>query len=241
MWQKVVREKMKALGFRACVTVPCLDYHQDRDVFVVVHVDDLCSGEGDLAWFRGELENSFELKSQVVGPGSSATYLGRRISWDEDGISIEGEDKYIQKILKEWQLERCTSLSTPGCDENKRQGGGNEALDDKSATMFRRSAAMLNYMAQDRPDLSFASEEVSGCKAKPTQKDVVKLKRIIQYLSEAKRMHKYKWQSPPKKVVAYCDSDWAGCTQTRKSTSGGVLMHGSHSVHHKSSTQKVVA
>ena len=71
MWQKVVREKMKALGFRACVTVPCLCYHQDRDVFVVVHVDDfLCSGEtGDLAWFRGELENSFELKSQVVGLG----------------------------------------------------------------------------------------------------------------------------------------------------------------------------
>ena len=142
MWQKVVREKMKALGFRACVTVPCLYYHQDRDVFVVVHVDDfLCSGEtGDLAWFRGELENSFEMKSQVVGPGSPATYLGRRISWDEDGLSIDGEDKYIQKMLKEWRLERCTSLSTPGCDENKGQEGGNEALDDKSATKFRRSA-----------------------------------------------------------------------------------------------------
>ena len=118
------------------------------------------------------MENSYELKSQVVGPGSSATYLGRRISWDEDGISIEGEDKYIQKMLKEWRLERCTSLSTPGCDENKRQGGGNEALDDKSATMFRRSAAMLNYMAQDRPDLSFAPKEVSRSVAKPTQKDV---------------------------------------------------------------------
>ena len=75
-----------------------------------------------------------------------------------------------------------------GCDENKRQGGGNEALDDKSATMFRRSAAMLNYMAQDRLDLSFASKEVSRGIAKPTQEDVVKLKRIIRYLSEAKRM-----------------------------------------------------
>ena len=101
---------------------------------------------------------------------------------------------------------------------------------------------MLNYMAQDRPDLSFASKEVSRSMAKPTHKDVVKLKRIIRYLSEAKRMHiKYKWQSPPNKVVAYSDSDWAGCTQTRKSTSGGVLMHGSHLVHHWSSTQKVVA
>ena len=82
MWQKVVREKMKALGFRACVTVPCLYYHQDRDVFVVVHVDDfLCSGEtGDLAWFRGELENSFELKSQVVGGTRMASVLRVRTS-----------------------------------------------------------------------------------------------------------------------------------------------------------------
>ena len=72
MWQRVVREK-KALGFRACITVPCVYYHQDRDVLVVVHVDDfLCSGEtGYVAWFRGEFENSFELKSQVVGLGSS--------------------------------------------------------------------------------------------------------------------------------------------------------------------------
>ena len=94
---------MKALGFRACVTVPCLYYNQDRDVSVVVHVDDfLCSGEnrGLQHGFRGELEKSFELKSQVVGPGSSATYLGRRISWDEDGISIEGEDKYVSKDVE---------------------------------------------------------------------------------------------------------------------------------------------
>ena len=42
-------------------------------------------------------------------------------------------------------------------------------------------------------------------------------------------MHiKYKWQRPPNKVVAYSDGDWAGCTLTRKSTSGGVLMHGCH-------------
>ena len=170
-------------------------------MFVVVHVDDfLCSGEtGDLTWFRGELEKSFELKSQVVGLGSSATYLGRRISWDEDGISIEGE---------EWLLERCISLGTSGCDENKRQGGRNEALDDKSATMFRRSAVMLHYKAQYRPDLSIASKEVSRSISKPTQNYVVKLKRIVPYFSEAKRMHvKYKWQSPPNKVVGHSDSD----------------------------------
>ena len=93
---------------------------------------------------------------------------------------------------------------------------------------------MLNYMAQDRPDLSFASKEVSVDWRSQLKKDVVKLKRIIRYL-------KYKWQRPPNKVVAYSDTHWAVCTQTRKSTSGGVLTHGPHLAHHRPSTQKVVA
>jgi len=39
----------------------------------------------------------------------------------------------------------------------------------------------------------------------------------------------------------YSDSDWAGCVKTRRSTSGGVLLHGEHLVHHWSSTQATVA
>ena len=39
----------------------------------------------------------------------------------------------------------------------------------------------------------------------------------------------------------YADSDWAGCLATRKSTSGGVAMLGSHQIKHWSNTQGVVA
>ena len=117
-----------------------------------------------------------------------------------------------------------------------------EELDAKSATKFRRGAAMLNYMSQDRPDLSFSYKEISRGMAKPTAKDVVKLKRAIRYLSGHK--HKgiqYMFQYSPNHIKAYSDSDWAGCVKTRNSTSGGILMYGAHLLHHWSSTQSVVA
>ena len=78
--------------------------------------------------------------------------------------------------------------------------------------------------------------------ATPTRKDAVKLKRLIRYLVGARRRAiLYKWQDPPDMLQGFTDSDWAGCTKTRRSTSGGVLLHGHHLVHHWSSTQAVVA
>ena len=53
---------------------------------------------------------------------------------------------------------------------------------------------MLNYMAQYRPDLSICVKRCfPGAWRSQHKNDVVKLKRIIPYLSEAKIMHiKYK-------------------------------------------------
>ena len=211
---------------------------------MVAHVDDfLCSGKGtDIQWLKKELEKKFGLTSQILGPGQSGNYLGRTISWESDGISIEGENKYIDTMILEWELGNASSLSTPGCNEDKREPGGEEQLCPRMSTAFRRSAAMANYMAQDRPDISFASKEVSRGMACPTRLDTVKLKRLIRYLSGARRKAiMYKWQNPTDQLTVFSDSDWAGCIKTRRSTSGGVLLHGQHLVHHWSSTQATVA
>jgi hypothetical protein len=145
-------------------------------------------------------------------------------------------------MATEWNLMEQSVLSTPGSAEDKRDPGGEEALSPHEATAFRRSAAMGIYMAQDRGDLSYASKEVARGMATPTRKDCIKLKKLIRYLLGAKRRATlFKWQDPPCMVDGFTDSDWAGCPKTRRSTSGGVLLHGQHLVHHWSSTQAVVA
>ena len=115
-------------------------------------------------------------------------------------------------------------------------------LPAKEATAYRRAAARINYMTLDRIDLAFASKETARGMAVPKNGDVVNLKRTLRYLKGTPDFAFYfEFQDFPNIVQGYSDSDWAGCKRTRRSTSGGVLMLGTHTVHHFSSTQATVA
>ena len=54
-------------------------------------------------------------------------------------------------------------------------------------------------------------------------------------------VQKFDWQETPHRLTAIVDTDYAGYLETRKSTSGRVLMHGSHCVRTWSTTQYVIA
>ena len=112
----------------------------------------------------------------------------------------------------------------------------------EGAARFRRGAAKLNYIAQDRGDIAYTSKEISKRMARPEVGDEVMIVRAVEYLRRYPRwVSTYGWQSAPGGLTAYTDSDWGGCTRTRRSTSGGVLLHGSHCLLTWSRTQQLVA
>ena len=67
------------------------------------------------------------------------------------------------------------------------------------------------------------------------------MRRIARYLIKFPRIqYRYEWQDESNLEI-YVDTDFAGCVETRKSTSGGCAMVGGHLVKHWSTTQKVIA
>ena len=74
----------------------------------------------------------------------------------------------------------------------------------------------------------------------PRMKDMAALRRVARYLaSEPRVVYNFHWQSRGR-LLAFLDTDFAGCVTTRKSTSGGCAMLGRHLIKHWSSTQKVI-
>ena len=82
-WLAVVKNDMKEMRLRECKVASGVFTHPERDLRVVVHVDDfLLSGEGhNLLWFRDQMLKKYELKVQVAGwdreDEKELSFLGR--------------------------------------------------------------------------------------------------------------------------------------------------------------------
>ena len=67
------------------------------------------------------------------------------------------------------------------------------------------------------------------------------LRHLARYLLGApRRVYQFGMQAPAD-IRVYADTDWAGCAETRRSTSGGCALRGGHLLKHWSNTQKHVA
>ena len=105
----------------------------------------------------------------------------------------------------------------------------------------RPKAARCRGVVADIPDIQFASRELCRWMASPATLGRQGLKRLGRYFEGHRRLiFEYAFQSA-EKVYFYSDTDWAGCIKTRKSTSGGCLMVGSHLFKCWSSTLGVVS
>ena len=252
VWQKVVKTVMTRLGFHRNLIHPCVYYHPERDMLCVTHVDDfLCSGErSDQRWLKKEISKEFEIKGEIIGSKLNevreSQFLGRTIRWKSEGYEYEANEKHVRILLEEWNMRDARTLSSPGAaldkPDLKEKPEDELELNTEEAKGYRRAAARINYLALDRADLSYSSKEASRGMAKPTHGDVKRLKRLLRYLRGSPRViNLFPWQAPQTQILGMCDSDWAGCVKTRKSTSGGMLMSGRHMLCHWSSTQTVVA
>ena len=63
----------------------------------------------------------------------------------------------------------------------------------------------------------------------PTQQSLAKSKRLVRYLKRERQWGKVlKYGKQVEEVTKFTDSDWAGCKETQKSSSAGVVMLGEH-------------
>ena len=110
--------------------------------------------------------------------------------------------------------------------------------DEPEVQRYRSVAAILNYLAPDRPNVQYAVKEVCRNMSAPRLSDWAKLKRFVRYLVGRPRLiTKMDYQYRVVEFKVCSDSNWVGCRTTQKPTSGGCLYFGSHCITFWSKTQ----
>ena len=91
-------------------------------------------------------------------------------------------------------------------------------------------------------DIAYASTELCKDSGAPTVHSLYRLTRVIRCLKGSPRLgYRFAWQQNPQRITLNVDTDVAGCKASRRSTSGGVAMRGTHCLRPWSATQTTIA
>ena len=200
-----------------------------------------------MAWLKKNLENKFEIKTNVIGHGSDddaeGKILNRIVRATSMGFEYEADPRHAELIVESMGVSQTKGAATAGVKDTVTGDEGDvEYLDEHQATEYRSLAARGNYLAFDRPDISFAVKELSRDMSRPSRQSWEKLKRLARCLKARPRVvWAFEWQDEITTLDTYTDANWAGCKASRKSTSGGMILAGSHMLKFWSKTQATIA
>ncbi|GJW39370.1 putative ribonuclease H-like domain-containing protein [Tanacetum coccineum] len=156
----------------------------------------------------------------------------------EDGIFIS-QDKYVDEILKKFNYNYMRSASTPVDLEKPLVKDGD--ANDVDVHLYRSMIESLMYLIASRPDIMFAVCACARFQVTPKTSHLIAVKRIFKYLKGKPTLGLRYSRDSPFELVAYTDSDYAGATQDRKSTTGGCQFLGNRLISWQCKKQTVVA
>ncbi|GKA18806.1 hypothetical protein Tco_0698721 [Tanacetum coccineum] len=161
-----------------------------------------------------------------------------RIQQKKKGIFIS-QDKYVNEILRKYNYTYMKSASTP-TDLEKPLVQDGDAV-DVDEHLYRSMIGSLMYLTASRPDIMFAVCACARFQVSPKISHLLAVKRIFRYLKGKPSLGLWYSKDSPLELVAYTDSDYAGATQDRKSTTGGCQFLGNRLISWQCKKQTVVA
>ncbi|XP_042400836.1 secreted RxLR effector protein 161-like [Zingiber officinale] len=183
--------------------------------------------------FKRAMTKEFEM----TDIGIMSYYLGIEVKQRDDDIFIS-QERYAKEILKKFDMNNCKPVGTPvecGIKPHKNQDG--EKVDP---TLFKSLVGSLRYLTCTRPDILFGVGLVSRYMEAPTTSHLKIAKRILRYIKGTINYGILYAFSDNFMLVGYCDSDWAGDIDSRKSTTGFVFFMGNSAFTWNSKKQPIV-
>ncbi|MFM8622589.1 MAG: reverse transcriptase domain-containing protein, partial [Holophagaceae bacterium] len=229
-WKKFTSVLTKELGFEQHANDSCLlkRITAEGKVFLIIYVDD-CFVIGDKPAVKKALAD-VETAFNITRSENIEDFIGCNIKRIGDKILLSQPD-LIKKMMDKFEerIEKLKAYDTPAVASSHvlRCGEDEEGLSDEGQQDFRSGVGSLLYLLKhSRPDLSNSVRELSKVMDRANKAHEKMLHRVIRFVEQTK--NRCLILAPMKEQLTwdlkgYCDSDFAGDSDTRKSVSGYVI------------------
>ncbi|GJX35327.1 putative ribonuclease H-like domain-containing protein [Tanacetum coccineum] len=206
-------------------------------LLVQVYVDDIIFGSTRKEMCT-EFEKMMHKKFQMSSIGELTFFLGLKVTQKDNGIFIS-QDKYVDEILKKFGFLTVKTASTPM--ETSKPLMKDENAEDVDVHLYRSMIGLLMSLTSSRPDIMFAVCACVRFQVTPKVSHLYAVKRIFRYLKGQPKLGLWYPKDSPFNLEAYTDSDYAGASLDRKSTTGGYQFLGRRLISWQCKKQNIVA
>jgi hypothetical protein len=237
-WFTRLAHALLNIGFIASqVDYSLFIYHRGSiHIFLLVYVDDIIitgNHHAAIDCLIRTLQLDFAMKD--LGPLSY--FLGIQVLRNSSGLHLR-QPKYVIDLLDRVQMVESKAYRAPCVAGTKMSKFEGEVLPDP--TIFRHIVGALQYVTLTRPDIAYSVNQLCQHMHHPTSVHMTAAKRVLRYLKGSVDcgLHYYKISLT---INAFCDADWAGNPDDRRSTTGYGIFLGSNLISWSAKKQHVVS
>ena len=238
LWYQTLVGALRELDFEPILTDECVLKHKTSEFWVLVYVDDVILSTADEG-LRSKVVSLLERRFSLKDFGDLKSFIALELEYNDKFIKLH-QKTYIEALLIKYGLAEAKSVSTPMVPQGQHYQDTSPCRDKP----YRELVGSLLYLFATRPDICTAVIELTRHVQSPRACDWQAARHLLRYLKGSAD----KGVCYPRggcdstfKIVAYSDSDWAGCKLTRKSITGYIIYLNGGPIAWKSRMQSVIA
>jgi len=244
LWYLTLHDHLTENGYERLEAEPCVYIRREGEkiIIIAIYVNDINLASNDEALLQ-KMKEVLAKCFRMTDLGPIHHILGLHITRDHESISIN-QTRYTNQLLKKYRMSECHPTSTPLDTSIKLLPlPSDEEPMDKH--LYRSAVGSLLHLAiVSRPDIATAVGMVARHIERPGKNHWIAVKRILRYLKgTVSHGLVYRSNNNDQNIAldVFCDADWAGDAEKRKSTTGFVAMMANAAIAWKSVRQECTA
>jgi hypothetical protein len=240
VWYNTLREFLLTLKFSPLSADPGV--FSRGQVYIAVYVDDLLiigPSMPEIEAIKLELSGRFEMSD--LGP--CAYYLGIAVVRDLANRSLRlSQRTYTEQVLRQFGMWGANPADLPMATNTRLvpEPDSYEAVAEDKQWYSSAVGSLMYLMLCTRPDIAYSVSVLSRFLVNPGPSHLSAVKHVLRYFRGTLN-YDLVFRGSLQNLTGYTDSDWAGDTDTRRSTAGYIFNLGSGAISWSSKLQPTVA